>query len=437
MSSISHNELLAKLPADELRTSLQQFLEPVADLLPDVRLRPVAELITQGIVTSQSPIVTQIARGAGSLDQTIWPTCKRAYRFLSNEHFTHRTLLKGLYHIAQHTVAAQSPAYLVIAVDPVNMEKPYTHDLEGVSIVMKSTPPSLDGEKRLTRGYPAITATIVNLPQPATTYANWFSYETVDFISQNWEIYRALRISRALFSSQKLRFVGDAGLDDQKIFVQVARVKAEFVIRACHDRNLDVYNPRLARWEEATLFDLVATVPFAFEQDVLFTHARQQRIARIGFGWFQIRLPETHQILWVLVAHDSVEDHDLILLTNVPLENAATVRQVYADWRQRGNVEHGYRFDQEEGLDVEDMRVETLERMRRLFILILLAAQFVYYVRRTWTKAAVLWLRQLGGKLGLKSDLDGPYVLLRGISAVWQTLATLTFVARHPFPRDS
>lgn len=167
------------------------------------------------------------------------------------------------------------------------------------------------------------------------------------------------------------------------------------------------------------------------------THARQQRIAHIGFGWFQIRLPETQQILRVLVAHDFVEDHDLILVTNVPLEQAETVRQVYADWRQRGNVEHGYRFDQEEGLDVEDMRVETLERMRRLFILVLLAAQFVYYIGRTWTKAAVMWLRQLGGKLGLRSDLDGPYVLLRGLSAVWQTVATLTFAARHPFPRDS
>jgi hypothetical protein len=81
------------------------------------------------------------------------------------------------------------------------------------------------------------------------------------------------------------------------------------------------------------------------------------------------------------------------------------------------------------------MRVETLERMRRLFILVLLAAQFVCHIGRTWTKAAVLWLRQLGGKLGMQSDLDGPYVLMRGISAVWQTVATLTFAASHPFPR--
>jgi hypothetical protein len=82
------------------------------------------------------------------------------------------------------------------------------------------------------------------------------------------------------------------------------------------------------------------------------------------------------------------------------------------------------------------MRVESLERMRRLFVFVLLAAQFVYHIGRTWSRTAVLWLRQLG-KLGLKSDLDSPYVLMRGISAVWQTAATLTFLANHPLPSSS
>jgi len=437
MQSIIQNEILAKLPGQELCDSLHLFLQSFTAVLPDPRLRAVAELMIQGVVTSQSPIVTQIARGAGYTEATVWPTCKRAYRFLANERFSHRTLLKGLYGTAQVTVAAQAPDYLVIAVDPVNFEKPYTRALEGVSTVMKSTPPSLTGEKRLTRGYPAITATIVNLTQPATTYANWFSYVTDDFVSQNREIYRAIRISRALFPDRRLRFVGDAGLDDQKIFAQVARVQGEFVFRACHDRQIEVYNPRLDRWEAEKLFDLVASVPLEFEQKVVFTHARQIRRVRMGFGWFKIRLLETGQVLWVLVAHDFEDGHDLILLTNVPLETAGTVRAVYADWRLRGRIEHGYRFDQEEGLDVEDVRVKTLEPMRRLFILVLLAAQFVCYINRTWTQPAILWLRQLGGKLGLKSDLNGPYVLLRGISAVWQTVATLTFAATHPFPHES
>jgi len=435
MPSIHPNDVIANLPVDELQHSLRAFLQPVTNLLPDVRLRAVAELIAQGIVTSQSPVVTQIARGTRYTDETVWPTCKRAYRFLGNSHFTHRALLKGLYRVAQRAVVEQKPLYLVAAVDPVNFEKPYTLNLEGVSRVMKDTPPCLGHPKRITRGYPAITATIVNLEQPATTYANWFSYESPEFISQNREIEKAFRVTRALFSGQKLRFVGDAGLDDQKVFAQVARVRGEFVIRGCHDREIEVYNPQRQRWEREKLFDLVATIPFAFEQKVVFTHAGKTWRVRTGFGWLQLRLPDTQQVLWLLVAHSFADGHDLMLLTNVPLRTASQVRQVYQDWRLRGKIEQGYRFDQEQGLDVEDLRVETLERMRRLFVLVLLAAQFICYIGRTWAQPAVLWLRELGGKLGLKSDRNGPYVLMRGISAVWQTAATLTFSASHPFPR--
>lgn len=437
MNTIPHAHALAALPVGELNASLRVFLEPVTRLLPDVRLSAVAELLVQGVVSSQSPVVTQMARGVSHAEATIWPTCQRGYRFLGNERFNHWTLQKGLYRVGQVTVAEQRPDYLVIAVDPVNFEKPYTQKLEGASVVMKSRPPSLNGEKRKTRGYPAITATVVNLTQPAVSYAQWFSYRSDDFISQNREVERAFRMSRAVFPREKLRFVGDAGLDDQKVFAQVERVQAEFVIRACHKRNVEVWNARLQRWEPEALFDLTASVPFAFEQEVVFTHARKVRRARLRFGWLQVRLPESQQALGVLVVHDPTDEHDLILLTNVPLTSADIVRHVYADWRQRGQIEHTYRFAQEDGLDVEDLRVQTLERMRRVFLLVLLAAQFVAAIARTWSTEAVCWLRQLGGKLGLKSDRDGLYVLLRGISAVWQTAATLTYLADHPFPRGS
>jgi len=49
----------------------------------------------------------------------------------------------------------------VVALDPVNFEKPYTKKLEGVSTVRKSTPPDLKGEARLAHGYPAMTATVL------------------------------------------------------------------------------------------------------------------------------------------------------------------------------------------------------------------------------------------------------------------------------------
>jgi hypothetical protein len=436
MHSILQNPYVDKLPGDELHDRLNRFLQPVLMHLPEKRLRDVAQMMVQGILAARSPVLTEAACKVSRTEETNWPTVKRMYRFVWNKRFSHRALLKGLYGIAQCTVARHAPARLVVALDPVNFEKPYTRALEGVSTVQKSTPPGERGQKRLTSGYPAITATVVNLPEPVVTYANWFSYRTADFVSENRELYRAIRITRALFPSLPIRFVGDAGLDDQKLFSWVDRADAEFIFRSCHDRRIEVYNDRLDRWEEELLSDLVATVPLPLELEVKFTHARKVRTAQMTLGWLKIRLLDTHQVLWVLVAHEknTDPDDDLVLITNVPIETAHDAEIVYTEWRHRPQVEHTYRFDQEDGLDVEDMRVRTMERMRRVFVLTLLAALFVYHIGRVWPYRAVLWLRRLGGKLGRSTDLDGPYVLLAGLSAVFVTLATRSFAAQHPFP---
>ncbi|MGI8588665.1 MAG: hypothetical protein ACR2M0_13410 [Chloroflexia bacterium] len=64
----------------------------------------------------------------------------------------------------------------------------------------------------------------------------------------------------------------------------------------------------------------------------------------------------------------------------------------------------------------------------------LAAAQLVYNVAEEWPPLAVEWLRQLGGKLGWAIDRNGVYILLCGLAAVWQAVAALTHLERHPFP---
>ena len=173
-----------------------------------------------------------------------WPAAKRIYRFVGNKRFNHHQLYKGMYQIARRTVTQEHPDYLVVALDPVNFEKPYTKKLEGVSTVHKSTPPDLEGESRLAHGYPAMTATVVNTRIPAISYAKWFSYRTADFISRNREIQRSIRTTRWFFLGLKLRFVMDSGGDDQKIFTFLQ--SNEFVITATHlERLVEVYNARL------------------------------------------------------------------------------------------------------------------------------------------------------------------------------------------------
>jgi hypothetical protein len=226
----------------------------------------------QGILASESPIVTQIARGARQAEGSVLMDSKRGYRFLANPRLSYRTLLKGLYAIGQRTVARHQRrksrvTHLVVALDPVNFEKPYATKTEGVSRVLKSRPPSLDGEKRITRGYPAITASVVNLLQPVTSYAQWFSYTTADFFSVNRQLERALRITRVLFPEEKLRFVADAQMDDQKFFPQVERVHAEFVVRVTHgERLVGVCNARTQAWETTSLSSAAAKVFLEFTQ---------------------------------------------------------------------------------------------------------------------------------------------------------------------------
>jgi len=427
--------ILAKLPIGKLSETIEAHIRPLTRLLPDKRLGAVAQCIILGILGGQTPVITEMARTNSKAEAETWPIAKRIYRFMHNERVKTENLYEGLYQIGEEMVERESPAYLVVAVDPVNFEKPYAEAIEGVSVVHKATPPGLDGKARLAHGYPAITATVVNTHVPVTTYANWFSYQTADFISQNKEIQQAFEITHRLYPQYKVRFVGDSGLDDQKMFVQVQTLKQEFVFRISHlERIVEVYNERLDRWETEALKDLVAVVPYQATFKVLFTHAGQTHPDTIQFGWFKVRIPGTTQPLWILVADDQTINRQLVLITNVPLATVQIVQQVYNDWRLRTRIEHGYRFDQEQGLDVEDMRVHTMERMRRIFALVLLAAQLVFVISEYWPPKAVLWLRQLGGKLGLSCDRDGPYWLLQGIAAVITSAMTLSFAFLHPFP---
>lgn len=436
MTRIPFDEILSKLPIEQIQQTIHEYSQPLTERLPDQRLQPVAEEMVLGILGSESPLITQMARQQNKSAGEIWAAAKRSYRFLENKRLATSELYEGLYQAGRQAVLREKPDYLVVAVDPVNFEKPYAQAIEGVSVVHKATPPDLGGQARLAHGYPAITATLVNTQVPVTSYANWYSYQSEDFISQNREIEQAFQTTVRLYPEYKIRYVGDAGLDDQKIFAQVDALHQEFVFRASHlERIVEVYNERLDRWEREALGDLVESIPLQVSFQVLFAHAGSTRLDTVSLGWFQVRLPERpQQSLWILVAEDPTFKHPLVLVTNVPLNSIAIVQQVYNDWRLRGRIEHGYRFDQEQGLDVEDMRVHTLERMRRLFALVLLAAQVVFVIGVHWPPKAVLWLRQLGGKLGLKSDRDGPYLLLKGIAAVITTAMTLSFIFLHPFP---
>ena len=134
MDSVLIRDVLDKLPVPALEHSLTTFLRPLLELLPDRRLQRVVPLAVRGILAGETPVITAIAQSVARTDCDPWPAAKRIYRLLKNPRVPPRLLTKGLYHLARVTVAQEQPAYLVVAVDPVNFEKPYTRALQNSSV---------------------------------------------------------------------------------------------------------------------------------------------------------------------------------------------------------------------------------------------------------------------------------------------------------------
>ena len=440
MKSIPRVEPGLRQAATFAQEELEAFLAPLLAIFPDRRLQRVAVALVRGLVTARRPHITQAMKSVSG-GKRAWSQAKRGYRLVHTERVTTWQWAKSLYRRAQRTVAEQvgEGKELVVAVDPVQFEKPYARRLEGVSQVYKSRPPDLCGKGRLTWGYPAITATVVNLPQPATTYAHWFSYETSDFLSENREIYRALRMTRALFPHHPLRFVMDGGGDDQKVMRWAQGLDATFIIRVAHpERKVEVWNERLRRWEGSTIEELMGIVLWQGTFKVHFFRAGRRERRHIRLGWYRLRLPGDSLVLWLVVIEtlDAQEEEERLigLLTNVEVSTLAAAQTVYTHWRLRGRIEHLYRFDQEEGLDVERMLVRTLPHMQRLFILVLWAMHFVTYALESWPQEIVRWFQCLGGKLHRTCDRSGLYWFLWGLAITWTSIVALHFAATHPFP---
>jgi hypothetical protein len=78
-------------------------------------------------------------------------------------------------------------------------------------------------------------------------------------------------------------------------------------------------------------------------------------------------------------------------------------------------------------MSIEEIQVQTLERQRRTFVLVLVAALFVLRVPGLWRPETVTFLRVLGSSTaGTAMDRQGPYEILIGLHRILSTLSLLS-----------
>lgn len=423
--------------SERLLTELQMYLKPYRAVLGDARFGEGLNELVAGRLGAGSPHMTKAASNAPGQVKVPFSLAKRFYRRMGSENYSHEDWLKALQTDARGGVEHASPEQMVIvALDRVNFEQPYAEQVEGISTVHKATPPGPNGQARLTSGFPTVMCEIVNLAQPAIPYAHFFSYTTPDFLSQNREVQRAIREVVAVLTGYPVCFVTDSEWDDQAMFAYLAaQPDATFIIRAKHNRRLQVYNERLARWEDEYLWDLRDSMAGQVGRKTLFHHAGQTRVGRSTLDWIQARFTSDAPTYWAVIIDTDLFNTPLVLWTNRLVTTAEQALAVYADWQRRPTIEHLHRFIQEDGLLVEDMQLEPLESKRRLFLLILATALFVLPLPDLWEPSLITWVRQLASAIvGTAMDREGFYLLLYGLTAVLTTLATLRAApVRRPF----
>lgn len=411
---------------------LGAYLEEYAWVFPDERLyRRFVEAI-KGLIAARVPIVAQMAAAViQSHDpRHTFHVAKRYYRWLDNPRLGHRSLLKPAYAQTRQLFADQTGEYLLVIVDFSNLEKPYGYQFEQLCTLKASglrTGPRC--RKGKVPGYNELIALAVGQKKVGLTFAKTISYKTEDFVSLNRDIFRAIRYSRVILKGHKLRFVCDRGFDDEKTFAFIVNLDEEFIIRFYLNRLLELQRGR-ARTEKL-LEEVVKETRRPIRFTAWFKVRGRWRQCQVTLGYRKVWLPGHKQPYWLVVSNVYGLGQQWMLLTNVPIQSAKQAKEIWFNYRRRWCVEDTFRFLKREGLRWEDFKVLDWEAIRRLVNLVLIAALFLLNIKYLLDETSLQLLLTLGGKLGLKSERDGPYLLLRGFQKLLACVNTLAVFKRY------
>lgn len=415
-----------------LLAQLREYFQPYEYIFPDKRLYCRFTQVTKGSIAAKAPIVTQIAAAVIQSDdpKRTFHVAKRYYGWLDNSRFRHRDLLKPAYGQTQEMFHQGQGSYTLVVLDFTNLEKPYGYKFEALCTLKASrlrTGPRC--QKGKVPGYNELVGLAVGEKKVGLTFAKTISYVTEDFVSLNRDIFRAIRYSHVILAGHKIRFICDRGFDDEKTFAFVTSLDEEFVIRLYHDRTLEVQQGK--KRAQKLLSEVVKEIPRPIRFDAWFKIRGRWRKSYVTVGYRRVWLPGHDRPYWLVVSAVYGINELWILLTNVPITDTQQAKEIWFNYRRRWRVEVTFRFLQEEGLHWEDFKVLDLEPIRRLINVVLIAALFLlnahYYMDETTLEMTLT----LGGKLGLKSERDGPYLALRGCQKFLVCINTLAVLKRY------
>jgi hypothetical protein len=352
---------------ESISSNLHSFLKKIANnlSLPDKKfLRD--SLI--GLIRSGKPIVCQMARLLPSQRITFLSRLDRLESHLvKNSNFDNK-------------IKAQLPANWLpfikddtpIILDISDIAKPYARKMDYLATVRDGSSGELVNGYWLVELYASLSC-----KNPVPIILEPFSHQEPCSPGQNPIVLDAVRKVFKLTNNRGV-LVADRGFDGRVMFDHWLDNHYRFVVRLVGNRHLAVVYDGFR--QTAVCADQLAEqvpTPERFYKIVKRHGKPAIRITQIG--WTKVRLPGRQEDLMLIVSRLAGSDSPMMLLTNLPVENAADAKRIIRFYIRRWECEEGIRFLKSQ-VNLEKIRTFNWSAICRLVLLAVLVMIYLSWL---------------------------------------------------------
>ena len=429
---------------------LTEYLGHFERLIGDKRTSKTFGAVVRGIINAGSLICQRIAAHSPLLSATK-DGAQRVIRLargestkrsdLDAEHLVEVLCERGVEYLAE----SEADELWLIA-DPSDLRKPYASEMADLMQVR-----DLDG--KLVPGYRTLNVLGMTPGRRGILYHRLFSSVAEDFVSEPREMQRGLKqVSQAVYPLKErmaVSWIVDRGFDDVAVWRTVWEQEEHLVCRVFHTERLVAYQTREGQWREGDVAAAQQQLrPLARAQtEMVVRRGRQKKKKRqkvtTAIRSCPLRLTydtavrregegeEVRQDLWLVeveILRSTLAPW--LLITDWPVEDAASAVRIFRMYRQRWAVEDSFKFIKGV-LGWEEVQLLDLTGIRTLVALAWVAAGFLYELGVTLEWNEVRLLARLGGWAERKDNPPGKIVLTRGLRRVLDMLHTQAFLDRY------
>ncbi|HAJ4038394.1 transposase [Oceanobacillus sp. FSL K6-0118] len=310
-----------------------------------------------GMAKSKSVLLSNIARTLEEPIDTI-QTVKRLSNRMDEFHET-TELLENYEELIKPFLQEEDN---LILVDNSEIVKPTACKMEALGQVR-------DGSTgKIGNGYwtTNMIAVAPRTKHPISVYSHLYSSAEKGFISENDETYKGLDYVDQLLGEKKATFVMDRGYDNIEVMKKILKQENNFIIRLKKNRNLLYQNKKFS----------VHDLAIRRKGKINFRSEIKGTVYDLKVSHLTVEIPSLKGKKFTMIVVYGYGKEPMVLLTNKRIQKKAEVISVLKAYITRWRIEEMFRVQKQE-FELENIRVRTLPRLKRMFLLLSIMVTFM------------------------------------------------------------